>query len=606
MQPGSADNAVLSRRAWATFSFLLLFLVLNLYQSAQAERIKDFQIDLALAKDGLLYVTETIHYDFEKAHRHGIYRRIPMQYRHQGAIYDLILNTQSVTDSAGHKLPYTTKLMEGVTNIQIGDPHLLLSGLHTYRIRYDVRHVVNIFDGMPELYWNCVGSEWPCPIDHVRVVFHPPNGTSIKSVRSTNYLGYVGAKAHGKSALAGNNVVFTAAGLQPGQDFTILVALPRGSIVLPTLFQSFLQSLLFWRVGLLIPAATAAILFLLWFVYGRDSLNLQGVGVGVEWKPPAELTPAEVGTLIDEHCDNHDVTSTLLDLAARGYLIITQVHFNGLLGTDNKDYKFKKAASPDPERLKPHEVLLLSSMFVSNDVTYLSALQGHYREYIETMRTMIYQSLVEEKYFTRMPKDDRDYFLIVGAMILGTGGMLAAAGFTAGDIYKNYGMGIGLSGLLIMIASGSMPKRTAKGIKVLRQCLAFKRFVNLAEKSRLEVLIKEDPTIFGRLLPYATVLGCAEKWAYAFKDLLDEPPDFYRVAGRDEGHVWNSQIFTYDLCRSLYTIDASFDAKPLPGYNLNSNFGGSSSSGGSGGGFGGSGGGGGAGGGFGGGGGGSW
>ena len=60
MQPGSADNAVLSRRAWATFSFLLLFLVLNLYQSAQAERIKDFQIDLALAKDGLLYVTETI------------------------------------------------------------------------------------------------------------------------------------------------------------------------------------------------------------------------------------------------------------------------------------------------------------------------------------------------------------------------------------------------------------------------------------------------------------------------------------------------------------------------------------------------------------------
>ncbi len=583
---------------------LLFLLTLCPWQCAQAERIKDFQVDLALARDGLLTVTETIKYDFEKAHRHGIYRRIPMQYRRQGAIYDLSLNTQSVTDLQGHKLFYTSKRMEGVTNIQIGDPGVLLSGLHTYRIKYDVRRVVNIFSNGPELYWNCVGSEWPCPIDHVRIVFHPPAGTKLSKERSTNYLGYFGAKTHGQQAVVGNALVYNASQLGPGQDFTIVVGMPKGSVVLPTLFQSFVQSLLFWRVGFLIPAATLAVLSLLWFIYGRDSLNLQGVGV--EWKPPAELTPAEVGTLVDEHCDNSDVTATLLDLAARGYLIITQVPFNGLIGVDNKDYKFKKAASPDPERLKPHELMVLSSLFVSNDVTYLSALRGHYRDYIETMRTMIYQSLVKEKYFARMPKDDRDYYLIVGAMILGTGGMLAAAGFMAGDIYKNYGFGIGLSGLLIMIAGNYMPKRTAKGVKALRQCLAFKRFVNLAEKSRLEILAREDPTIFGRLLPYASVLGCAEKWAFAFKDLLDEPPDFYRVSDRDPNLVWNSQNFTYDLCRSLYTIDSSFDSKPLPTFNMSSSGTSSGFGGGAGGGLSGFGDGGGSGGGFGGGGGGSW
>src|SRR5204862_6539205 len=47
--------------------------------------------------------------------------------------------------------------------------------------------------------------------------------------------------------------------------------------------------------------------------------------VVVEFEPPQKLRPAELGLILDESADTKDVTATIVDLAVRGFLTISEV-----------------------------------------------------------------------------------------------------------------------------------------------------------------------------------------------------------------------------------------------------------------------------------------
>ena len=64
------------------------------------------------------------------------------------------------------------------------------------------------------------------------------------------------------------------------------------------------------------------------------------------YEPPKGFTPAEAGTLVDDSVDPRDITSTIVDLAVKGYLKIHEINEKGLL-FHHKDYEF--------ELLKPAE-----------------------------------------------------------------------------------------------------------------------------------------------------------------------------------------------------------------------------------------------------------
>jgi uncharacterized membrane protein len=120
-----------------------------------------------------------------------------------------------------------------------------------------------------------------------------------------------------------------------------------------------------------------------------------------------------------------------------------------------------------------------------------------------------------------------------------------------------------------------------------RQALGFALFARKAEKRRLEMMTKEDPTIFGRLLPYAIVLGAADAWANAFDGLAVEPPSWYQSS--DPGYVFSTRTFTSDMGSSMNSMQMVLPSAPS---TSSAGSGGSGfSGGGSGGGFGGGGGG---------------
>src|SRR5690606_29515394 len=67
----------------------------------------------------------------------------------------------------------------------------------------------------------------------------------------------------------------------------------------------------------------------------------RGGPVTVQFTPPAGFHAGQLGTLIDERADPHDVTASLVDLAVRGYLRIEKV------GDDISDDEAEVATEDD-------------------------------------------------------------------------------------------------------------------------------------------------------------------------------------------------------------------------------------------------------------------
>ena len=148
-----------------------------------------------------------------------------------------------------------------------------------------------------------------------------------------------------------------------------------------------------------------------------------------------------------------------------------------------------------------------------------------------------------------------------------------------------YGIGTIIAGMIFAASARAMPAKTQLGTRKLIECLSFKRFVALVEKDRIRQMAMNDPTIFGRLLPYAMVLGVADQWAEAFADLMQAPPDWYRTY---ENRPFNSRYFITDLGSGMRTMQQTLTSQP---HTSSAGSGGSGFSGGSsGGGFGGGGG----------------
>ena len=65
------------------------------------------------------------------------------------------------------------------------------------------------------------------------------------------------------------------------------------------------------------------------------------------YEPPPGISPAEAGTLIDDTIHPRDITSTIVDLAVRGYVKIEETVDTTLLIFHSKDYIFHLAQAGD-------------------------------------------------------------------------------------------------------------------------------------------------------------------------------------------------------------------------------------------------------------------
>ncbi len=397
--------------------------------SAQAKswRVSDFQDRITVAGDGTAEVTERITLEFV-GEWHGIHRTIPIEYPGpDGTNYELFLKVTSVSDGAGGVLKYDSSVSNGTRDLKIYIPDAV-DATRTVEIVYNVRNGTRFFDSHDEFYWNVTGNDWPVPIEHAAATVRFP-GNAAGSLSAQAFTGVYGSQERDASAkVAGAETLFETNNPLPMRGgLTIDVYIPKGILKEPSALTKF-----FWFIGgnpiLFLPLVTLAGMFSLWWVKGRDPDP--GMSVAPMYEPPAGISPAEAGTLLDDSIHPRDITSTIVDLAVRGYIKIEETADKGLVFT-HKDYVFhllKPMAQWNDAGLAPHERVMLENVFQGGEETRLSSLKNRFYTAVPIIRQDIMAALKNKGIYLLDPESANGYSVVAAIAIVAPFGIMSVSG----------------------------------------------------------------------------------------------------------------------------------------------------------------------------------
>jgi uncharacterized membrane protein YgcG len=302
-----------------------------------------------------------------------------------------------------------------------------------------------------------------------------------------------------------------------------------------------------------------------------------GVETPVEFVPPDNFRPGQVGTLVDETANTLDVSATIVDLAVRGYLRIDEIPKKGWFG--KPDWTLTQLKDGD-DALRRYERLLLDGIFRDGSPVNLSSLRTTFVSRLQKVRDALYDDVVAEGWFASRPDRVRlKWYLIGGAAVVVSLALLVI--LMAVSHAALIALPLVLGSVMLLLSAKRMPRRTAKGTGVLRRVAGFRRFIEESEKDRAR--FAEQQNLFSEYLPYAIVFGATEKWAQAFAGLDAE--------AIQPGWYGGSSTFTpVGFAHSMdgFAVTTAGTISSTPAGSGSSGFSGGSSGGGGGGGGGGS------------------
>ena len=568
---------------------LLLATILAFAASAAAKswRISNFQDSITVNDDGSALVKETITLVFV-GEWHGIHRTIPIEYPGpDGTNYRLFIDIKSITDENGAKLKYDSSSSGAARDLKIYIPNAV-DVTRTVDIAYRVRNATRFFDQYDEFYWNVTGNDWPVPIDRATATVHLPDSAS-GSLRAQAFTGVYGSTERDATAkVEGSNAEFaTNSPLPMRGGMTIDVYIPKGILKEPGGLTK-----LFWFIGsnpvVFLPLVTLAVMFILWWYAGRDPDP--GMSVAPMYEPPTGISPAEAGTLLDDRIHPRDITSTIVDLAVRGFIKIEETDDKGLL-FHHKDYIFHLLQKrQDWSGLAPHERVMMENIF-ADDVpdTRLSSLKNRFYTAVPVVRTDIMSALKQKGIYTLDPESANAYSFGAAFCIVIPFAVVQYFGWA--DFFSSVPMlilSVLISALIWWLFARVMTAKTVKGARTHIAVLGFQEFMNRVDADRLKVM---PPSTFEKFLPYAMALGVEHHWAQAFAGIIKDPPGWYAApAGYGYGTGFNPILFSSSMHGMATDMHQVFVSAPRAS-STGSGFGGGGGGGGfSGGGFGGGGG----------------
>jgi uncharacterized protein (TIGR04222 family) len=528
--------------------------------------VRNFEVTLAVRPDAAVDVTELIDANFEVT-KHGIYREIPIRYAVGMQQYSLRFRLLGVDDGAGTSYQTAVSYEENRVRIRIGDAAHTLGGPVRYRVRYRVQRAI-LWEGTRAwggedgnrdhavLRWNATGTEWGVPIAKSTVRVKLPLDLDDSRVVYDAWTGVYGAKNKDfvKRRIDGRTLLFETGALRPGEGITVEVTIPGDAVSRPG-WASEAAAWLADNFPYAIFPATLALCIAAWYYRGRD---LPGHGtIVVNYEPPDKLSPAEVGTLIDERVDQRDISAVIIDLAARGYLKIEEVASNSWFSSAI-DYRFKQLKFAND--LKPFEKKLHSKLFERADSVLMSDLATKFYPVISEVKAELYQGLSQGGYFDGNPRTVRGTFLGLGVLVLALAlGLCALIQF--GMIGRIFVAPIAIAGVLstivVVVTSRVMPRKTRKGRIAWEQVSGLEEYIRRAEVDDIQA--QDRRGIFERLLPYAIIFGLSDRWAKAFAGLYTQPPDWYQPV---DPLNYSMMGFTNDIDRSVSSLNRSLPAMP--------------------------------------------
>jgi hypothetical protein len=492
------------------------------------EHTRSFDVDTRIRADGSARISETIVQDFGFLARHGIERVIPVrdgtrEYR----MSDVVVSTSDGT-------PDDVQILNSpdTVTIRIGDADRTISGVHAYRVNYDL-------DGLTEaakqsdhtaLAVDAI-SAWRQSIEELTyTVVSPGAPTTFRCQQGSlgSTAGCASAERTPSGAtFRGENLAFRDAFTVRMTWPTSVVAISEQSSVVGNadLLYAVLVGLMLlfvgWRyrrkwVRLLATAQSQ-----LWATFGPDiggqqlqSYDLRG-DPAIEFTPPLGLRPGEVGALL-EVAPTAMLTATVVDLAARGAIRISETGGTWTLERRNRDVA-----------LTDDEQIVVERLFGGADTTTLDDRGAEMSTLAGELAELQTDDLEDRELAVRgitagnlRGKTHVAWLAVVGliAVVVGavTHGIVVtvSGNRTAAIVIEVLLVALIILGIGAIVVGGAARGLTPKGIAAAWRVRGFDRFFTASEA--LHARAAADKGLFRQYMGYAVVLGHVDRWVAAF------------------------------------------------------------------------------------------
>jgi uncharacterized membrane protein len=562
----------------------LLFILLNVSFTPKVFAdsswvINNFNSRIVIQNNGQVNITEQIAVDFGTNLKHGIYRDIPVIYQNtDGNKTYTKINIISVLQD-GLPAQYKRYNSNDYLRLQIGNPNLTINGKYNYEINYNVSGILRSYATYDELYWNVTGNYWDVAIQNVKATVEIPD-SKIGNINcfegprgSTDVCNSI--ILADKTAQFINNNPLTAHG-----GLTIAVTYPKGLVPIlqiekpKTVLDGILSPVNIAAFGIILLSGIGFTI-MLWLKKGRDywfktsslldtkaKSEIKPLGIYettvVEFTPPENLRPAEIGVLMDERADTLDITATIIDLATRGYLSITEKEKKWIFG--QTDYILKKSEKNNMGLLS-YEKLLLEKLFSGVSIISVSELKTTFYDDLAMVKKQLYQNVMDKHLFVENPQSVRTKYSLFAAGIMFAGILsIVTAISIVNSLLLAIAIALILSSQIFFILSRSMSRRSAKGHELNQRAKGYYLFINGAEKYRQNFFEKKN--LFNEILPYSIVFGLTAKFAKAMSDMGLQPKNTSWYSGNS---AFNAMFFATNINSFSHSLSSAIASTPSKG-----------------------------------------
>lgn len=566
------------------FTFFLFSL--NCY--ANDYDITKYDVEIVVDEHNKYSIKENIDTYFNVS-KHGIVRRIPL--------YNNIIR-QDGTRERNRVLISNVHVNEEFASsrennnyvLKIGSADKTLTGKHSYSISYDYDIGLDKNNKYDELYFNIIGTEWDTNISNVTFKITMPKEFDASKL-GFSYGEYGYSNTDNISYDVDGNVITGSfdGTLLAGEGLNVRMELPEGYFIRKSVGSSLLEC---WYY--IIPILGVLFSYLIWKKYGKDD---QVVDI-VSFYPPENMNSLDVAFAKKGSVNSNDAVSLLVYLASKGYIKIVEdkksksrftiqkvkeydgnnkeeeLFFRGLfkkvwdsISSDELNESFyltinsiltKKNSTANRKEIFNNKssnkryILFLFMLITSSLSTIIPALGYKLSDVIFSIIicnligivALIIVGIIYDNNCTKKGLNSALGFAFFFVLAL------AVANFTIiGFEYIYYDTVYLIGFILCMVCTYLIyffylivTKRTEYGNKVLGEVNGFKKFLETAEKDKLESLVHDDPSYFYNILPYAYVLGVSDAWIKQFEGIAIAPPDWYESADAFDYYRFNRSL----------------------------------------------------------------
>lgn len=549
--------------------------------------ITAYDVDIVVNEDGSFDIDETIDVHFNSSDSHGIYRWLPViqtaSYSKDGKIVEKNFRSK-ITEVEYHTSQSSegTYLVDefedsGYHFLQIGSSNYVPYGSDlTYAFSYNYDFGDDRETELDMLYYNIIGTGWDTTISNLTFSITFPKAVSDEF---EFYVGRAGESAENCEAIEYSFDGLTLVGkyngtLDYGEAVTVFKTLEEG-------YFNYDKSYVFDIVLLVLTGLFVGCAIFVFLKKRRKSPIIEVV----EFKAPEGITPTEAGVINDGKLTGDDLSALLVFWASKGIVKIKN---------DERKTTIVRTATDEQVQndLKPHEKILFNDLFrggkteveafdlgLSVDTGYkcktsvtketkkyfdngaegwfsfltffavvllaVFVFKSYYQSVLRGLDVLLQilmailivvgVSLIPNlmKYKDKCSK--KKFWLLLVLDLILIFAPLVVLMFVMEGYIDSFGARfyLLLVPLLLVIFYPNLERYTEAGRKILGQIRGLKNYIEVAEKDRMEMLVKDNPSLFFEVLPYAYVLGVSEVYMKKFEDVQIVQPEWYQSSAGD-------------------------------------------------------------------------